>query len=742
MTPPDAVLRQTIEDIDPASEYIGSGVFGLTWGHVSNIPSWGSPHRAAYLRKLWHDANNTLVIGALTNLIAREQQTPWEISGGPRLTPRFQAILQNAQYGEGWDAFKERLWQDYLGQDIGAFIQIIGPGNPDTPLTRAITGITTLDACRCYVTGNPEYPVWYQPHRSGGFVKLHASRVVRLVDMPSPDPRYKGQGLCALSRAIAIAERQIMVSKFYTDNLSDKPTQGFLHIPGMSSAQWEDMERKAAVMRDSNANQWLNNLMPILQANQESSAKVTLIPFAQLPEDYRVEAEVHLLALAIQDDPTEIWPLTGQGLSTGSQSQVLNAKGKVRMLGKMRTVMERTTNRRFLPRALEFQYKPDDTEQTKTDAEVAQLWGNFAQAQVAAGVLTPQAAQRLLANTVGAVEDVLLDDAGQIRLPDDDPKEDQEVTGTDETPLDTQSQASYKAIDFSPPQGVRQAARRFLELYEDGCAGDGLEQATVRWARRIAAGENVSPEKARQGNRWWGRNSRFLEDYDDQCSPMYTAAMGWFGRPGRAWFRSLVRQMDADESKSYKTLQSARIDFELAMEDFLSAAENGDMDRRRAGIVLRALINRHGNDTYREGLEAGGVRAVDISDDDLATIRRMVARQSQYVTSMLNDLFADNITPGQLQQKSTLWFNKSIYPFYTEGLRSADRNGYYSWRLGNTEDHCRDCINFSRNHIHRMRDWIRAEWVPKSGKLECGGWQCDCSFAKDNGPARGRFPRR
>jgi hypothetical protein len=106
----------------------------------------------------------------------------------------------------------------------------------------------------------------------------------------------------------------------------------------------------------------------------------------------------------------------------------------------------------------------------------------------------------------------------------------------------------YNDIDFSPPEGVREAARRGLALHEEGKSGDGLEPATVAWARRIAEGEAVSPEKARQGAAWMGRNRRFRDEPKD--SPAWTSYLLWFGDAGDAWFGKLVEQMDARDKEA------------------------------------------------------------------------------------------------------------------------------------------------------------------------------------------------
>lgn len=130
----------------------------------------------------------------------------------------------------------------------------------------------------------------------------------------------------------------------------------------------------------------------------------------------------------------------------------------------------------------------------------------------------------------------------------------------------------YAHINFTPPQDVRNAAKRGLELHEDGKTGSGLEPITVVWARRIANGEDISPDKARQGNRWWGRNKRFLGF--DQDSPAYAAAMLWFGKPGQRWMAKLVDQMDGADMKNKSLAELA--DMVMVVRSLQEAGKAGD----------------------------------------------------------------------------------------------------------------------------------------------------------------------
>ncbi len=108
----------------------------------------------------------------------------------------------------------------------------------------------------------------------------------------------------------------------------------------------------------------------------------------------------------------------------------------------------------------------------------------------------------------------------------------------------------YSGIDFTPPAGVREGFRRGLQLHAEGKSGEGLEAVTVAWARKLARGQSVSPEKALQGARFWSRSERFLDEPKD--SPAYTSAMLWGGAPGKAWFGKLAEQIRARDEEADK----------------------------------------------------------------------------------------------------------------------------------------------------------------------------------------------
>ena len=124
---------------------------------------------------------------------------------------------------------------------------------------------------------------------------------------------------------------------------------------------------------------------------------------------------------------------------------------------------------------------------------------------------------------------------------------------------------------LKPPQGVREALRRGLELHEAGASGDGLQPETVSWARRMASGEPASRDKIIKMRAWHARHAVDKRPgWDSPPSPGYVAFLLWGGEPGRVWSNKVSEIIDREEAgKAMKTIdrKSVRIsDGDLADE--------------------------------------------------------------------------------------------------------------------------------------------------------------------------------
>ena len=110
----------------------------------------------------------------------------------------------------------------------------------------------------------------------------------------------------------------------------------------------------------------------------------------------------------------------------------------------------------------------------------------------------------------------------------------------------------YEHIDFTPPEGAREAARRALEVRAEKPESQrGMTPVGIARARDLAAGKTLSPETVRRMLSFFQRHEvdKQGSTWDEQGKG-WQAWQGWGGDPGYAWARKVVRQMDAADTKT------------------------------------------------------------------------------------------------------------------------------------------------------------------------------------------------
>lgn len=112
---------------------------------------------------------------------------------------------------------------------------------------------------------------------------------------------------------------------------------------------------------------------------------------------------------------------------------------------------------------------------------------------------------------------------------------------------DEADESEVREVNLTPPSYMRAAARRGIELYEQGEAGDGLVQRTVDEARAMAAG-NVTADKWVRIAAWIARHMPDLDapKNSDRTNPEYpgpglVAHLLWGSGPSK---RQAMRAME------------------------------------------------------------------------------------------------------------------------------------------------------------------------------------------------------
>jgi hypothetical protein len=114
-----------------------------------------------------------------------------------------------------------------------------------------------------------------------------------------------------------------------------------------------------------------------------------------------------------------------------------------------------------------------------------------------------------------------------------------------------------KSKTYTPPQGVREAARRALDWIEDGKAGSGFTPVGRRRAQQLAAGQNVSRDTVLRMKSFLARHAvdRKAEGFNrgekGYPSPGRVAWDAWGGDEARTWVNGILTNVE----KSYDPME-------------------------------------------------------------------------------------------------------------------------------------------------------------------------------------------
>lgn len=537
----ERVEQQSVQKLPDAKT--GEGGSTLWTAYPSSrqalLPSWATRERERALRLLWHHDDNLTFKSGVSGLIKRIQSTPYELKTPKQYGDYFQNILQTADF-ENWDQFVSKLLIDFFRQDAGAYIEIIGPGDPLEAITGAPTGIAVLDSLRCYPTGDPVYPVVYSS-QDGSLHLMHYTRVVRFIDTMDTDDYVRGYGSSALSRAASAVWREILMTRYVQTQLDDTPPPGVAIFNNLSEQQYFGALEKRDVERQTDAGAEWGRTIKMFGVNPANPASVNFTRFSNPPEAWSyneyTELNVRQIALALGVDMLDLWELTGNGIGTATQSEVMNQKSKGKSLGRILKSLERVINQ-ILPDDAQFEFKYRDPEEDIQQAELANSWAMFV--TTAGEFMSQQQKQELLANQVEAFRDAVTDIEGNIVRyddSDDDNPEGQTIPDEDVT-VATENDTENVATTSKEVGATRKAfEREFAEIvrfYRDGAVTKAGGRAGVRGVltRRgceiyrdgLRDGGREEPTIDAQGEQavrvWRAKQTDFIRKFFDEAADL------------------------------------------------------------------------------------------------------------------------------------------------------------------------------------------------------------------------------
>lgn len=388
-------------------------------GLIDKLPHWSifPGQRDAALRRLARQ--EPIMAGALYSMVSRIQTLEWRIEGGGNRRRKYaQDLLGNMGFGKGWTAEIGKVIYDLLTQDNGAFLEIMGPGNPAGERVGPPIAVAHMDSAQCWRTFDPEYPVIYANPFTGTYHKLHHTRVETMSLNTMPNELARGIGFSALSRAALAVQFMRDVSIYKREKVT-----GQTRAIGIGKGFTRQGLLQALQARDEDGNsqgfvvfKGIPILLPPGAGPTIVDMDFKLVELASLPDNFNyrddVEIYVNTLAIAFGVDTREFWPATVTG-ATKADATIQHLKAQGKGIGNLIQIVERCFNWSILQSDLtgvELKFDFTDDEQDKQEAELNQIKIASLNSMVQQGILEPAAA-RVFAVFWGVLDSNVLEEA-------------------------------------------------------------------------------------------------------------------------------------------------------------------------------------------------------------------------------------------------------------------------------------------------------------------------------------------
>jgi hypothetical protein len=386
----------------PATDEPTTGGPGLLWWTGGTMDSYiplheyGDTQRQADLRAFALVA--PFILNAESILTKKAQSLQWTIEGGRNQVKKWQERLNNLENGDGWDMFIGRWVRAYCESDRGGYAELIRAApswalDKNGQLTKRgeaavkaghdaaweIVDARVMDPVNCFPTTSYEFPLQYRNGYTGMIHYLRQHQFMTLVDLPGVDDKYPHSGLCAVSRAVWMAQEDRMITRYSMEAMSENPGAGIM-IGNVAPNLFRSALKAAEAEKEARGVVYYKGVIFLPVLDPSGRISLQFIPFAHLPEGfdrqtaYSIAKEV--VATAFGLDALEFGSIPGR-LGTALQSEVAAEKSRGKSIGAIMQGVERNFRYKMLPEGLNFSIKKQDLQERAAQASIdAQYFKN------------------------------------------------------------------------------------------------------------------------------------------------------------------------------------------------------------------------------------------------------------------------------------------------------------------------------------------------------------------------------
>ena len=158
---------------------------------------------------------------------------------------------------------------------------------------------------------------------------------------------------------------------------------------------------------------------------------------------------------------------------------------------------------------------------------------------------------------------------------------------------------------------------------------------------------------------------------------------------------------------------------------------------------MMVSIRRNLTKAWQEGAAEVGIRADELTSEELRGLENMIAGQFPHIGGFADAIEAGSKANGGLLRpqvaRGRMWIARWDEA-KMKGRMMAAGDIKQVWVLGPTLAHCGTCLKMS-GKVKRSSTWLAHGILPKSPILRCGGFNCKCSLDPTDLPmSKGRLP--
>lgn len=729
----------------------------LRWlaGSANEVPPYWSTGRDRWLRAFVY--TNGAIKTAVSTFVNKLVTIPWSIQAVDRSVSRhvqsavdLEQTLRRTSGSmssgplRGLKSSLKMFTKDYLTQDNGAFMLVLGKGRADGPIVGAPGGMMHLDSALCVRTRDDEFPVKFLNAGRGGDskeYKIHYTRIIEMVNLPSAEIDLNGIGLCPVSCCLEAAQELYDIYQYNREMFGSKPPRQILYAKSGATVKTMVDAIAAWQLKLENDNRThFGGTLLMAPRGMGQTMELDKVDLARMPEDFNRRDVTTInkseIAASFGLDLRDLAYTLGAPSRTGD-AEVQDRKGRGKGIGEfIETFVERVEEIYLNGDLFQMRFDNADDEQDEQEAVIRDKRSTGRERDLRSGVTTVRIErEKMWEDGEIAYEQFCQMELEDGRLPE----------GLDVLLLFQSEDKDYKTwldIGVADPTNVTD--------------NDPQKMADIIHEKYIDLSRLIH-EETRTERR---RKARQALAALDKLRSMYQVPEGQ-ALTEQATAEAMGAGSEADPTMAAPAASSGKVapstdETTLTKETSFNDPSLEQYERQFRYLIEQALRSEIGRERFTGVLEqivaavlitlfARGSRlsASEFTDDMREAISVEIDVHIRSLAGFADDIYIHGLyVPGGLGVQGALdrvtsWLTIASGVIFLGMLYRVD-DPYLRWNVSILKEHCGSCAHLN-GQVHTATEWRASGWYPRSFDLECRGVHCGCWLSQVEGPSAGVF---